>query len=257
MSVRTETKDGVVTATIDRGDAMNAIDEEVLGGLAQTVSGVAGDSSVRALVITGVGDTFCAGLDIGLLGRAFADDAYFVDVLERFNRVLLDLEALPVVVIAAVNGLARAGGFELMLACDIALIVEGARIADHHLASGILPGGGATHRLPRQVGWQRAREIILTARWLSASEAVSYGLALRVVAREALASEVESLVAPLRQRSRAAIGAAKAAMNACDGVPTDQASEIELTHFMRYLRDEPHAREGYQSFVENRAPRWP
>src|ERR1041384_3952854 len=151
-SVLYEANDGVARATLNRPAAMNAIDEAMLSGLAEAVARVAADTSVKALILTAAGDAFCAGLDLELLGRAFADHGYFRDVLQRFHRVLLDLESLPVPVICAVNGLARAGGFELILACDLVLIADTARVADHHLAFGIVPGGGATQRAPRKLG---------------------------------------------------------------------------------------------------------
>src|SRR5687768_13796546 len=126
--------DRVATATLNRPDAMNAIDEAVLGGLAAVIERVREDSSIKALIVTGAGDAFCVGLDIGLLGRAFAEPPYFEDVLRRLKDLLRSLESLPVPVIAAVNGLARAGGFELLLACDLVLVANEARIGDNHMA---------------------------------------------------------------------------------------------------------------------------
>lgn len=252
-----EARDRIGTLTLHRPDAMNGIDEAMLAALPHTLAAVAADPGVKALVITGAGDAFCVGLDIGLLERAFADLAYFRDVLERFKRVLLDLEALPVPVVAAVNGLARAGGFEMALACDLVLIANEARIADHHLSFGIVPGGGATQRLARRVGQQRAREIIFTARWVSGEEAAAIGLALRSVPRAELPDAVESLVGVFRDRSRPGLAATKAAMNEGAGLPLAQALDVEIDHFLRYLAEEPTSREGFRAYVEKRAPSWP
>jgi enoyl-CoA hydratase/carnithine racemase len=159
-------------------------------------------------------------------------------------------------VVAAVNGLARAGGLELMLACDLVLIADEARVADHHLAFGIVPGGGSTQRLPRKVGAQRAREIIFTARWLTGAEAVEAGLALRSVPRAGLDAAVEELVARLRPLSRPCLAATKAAINEGRDLPLDAALDVELEHFVRYLDEVPGAREGYRAYVEKREPRW-
>lgn len=254
--VRLDTRDRVAYLTLDRPEAMNAIDEDVLAALPEVLAKVAADGSVKALVVTGAGDAFCVGLDIGLLGRAFEDIDYFEDVVRRLKRVLLDLEALPVPVIAACHGLARAGGFELLLACDIVLVAEEARVGDTHLAFGIVPGGGASQRLPRRIGHQRAREVIFTGRWMSGREAAEIGLALRAVPRSELDAAVEELVAKLRPLSRACLAATKAAMKAGMDLPLEQALDIELDHFVRYLRDVPSSREGHLAYVEKREPVW-
>src|SRR5438445_13690018 len=109
MSVRYESRDRIGYITLDRPQALNGIDESMLAGLDDVFGRAAQDESVKAVVIAGAGDVFCVGLDIKLLSRAFEDDAYFKDVLERFKTLLLKLEALPVPVLAAVNGLTRAG----------------------------------------------------------------------------------------------------------------------------------------------------
>lgn len=256
-AVSLDVTDTVATATLNRPDAMNGISEEVLDGLDRVIAAVGQDSSIKALIVTGAGDTFCVGLDIGLLGRAFAEPAYFRTVLERYKDILLALEALPVPVIAAVNGLARAGGFELILACDLVLVAEEARIADHHLSFGIVPGGGATQRAPRKLGHQRARHLIFTAGWLRGVEAVGYGLALRAVPREHLMDEANELAATFKARSRAALAATKAAMNEGGDLPLERALDVELDHFMRYLETDPSASEGYRAFIEKRDPVWP
>ncbi|MCA1713560.1 MAG: enoyl-CoA hydratase/isomerase family protein, partial [Actinobacteria bacterium] len=201
--------DRVLRVTLDRPHALNAIDEEMLAGLAEVVRIARTDAGLRAVVISGRGEAFCVGLDVDLLERAFADVAYFRDVLERFNRTLLDLEELDVPVVAAVNGTTRAGGFELVLACDLVLIVEEARIGDVHTRFGVMPGGGATQRAPRKLGPQRAAELIMTSRWLTGAEAVAYGIALRAVPRARLDAAVDEFVGALVDTSRSSIGAVK------------------------------------------------
>jgi len=249
--------DRVAIATLTRPHAMNALDEAMLDELSAMVARVREDRAIKALIVTGSGDAFCVGLDIDLLGRAFAEHDYFGSVLARYHRVLCDLEALPVPVIAAVNGTARAGGFELILACDLVLVAHEARIADNHLAFGIMPGGGATQRAPRKLGEQRARELIFTGRWLGGVEAVVYGIALRAVPGVDLMAEAIELASVFADRSRASLAATKAAMSAGAHLPLDQALDLEREHFMRFLADEPTAAEGYQAFVSGRAPVWP
>jgi enoyl-CoA hydratase/carnithine racemase len=257
MSVEYEVRDRVGRITFDHPKALNSIDEDVLASLTALLPRVAEDPEVKALVFAGVGEVFSVGLDLGLLKRAFADTRYFADVLHRFKRILSGIEALPVPAIAAVNGLARAGGFELMLACDMVLIADEARVGDTHLAYGIMPGGGASQRLPRAIGRQRARELVLTGRWMTGSEAAAIGLALRSVPRAELPAAVEELVARFRGLSRACLGATKAVMHDGASLPLDEALDLEIARFIRYLDQEPTSREGFQASVELRDPVWP
>jgi enoyl-CoA hydratase/carnithine racemase len=250
-TIRYEARDRIAYAALDRSAARNAIDEDMLADLGSTLER-AGNDDVRALVLTGVGDAFCIGLDIGLLRRAFAEPAYFRDVLTRYEALLLGLEALPVPVIAAVNGLARAGGFEMILAADLAIVADEARIADHHLEFGIMPGGGATQRAPRKLGAQRARELIYTARWLTGAEAVAAGLALRSVPRAKLDAAVEELCAQLRTKSRAVLAETKRLIRDGEALPLRAALDLEIDRFMRYLEDEPTARDGFNAYIEGK-----
>lgn len=256
-SILLEPRDRVAYLTINRPDALNAIDEDVLTEFAENLDRVSADTSIKALVITGSGDAFCVGLDIDLLSRAFSDLDYFRRILDRFKQLLLAVEALPVPVVAQVNGLARAGGFELILACDLVVISEAARIGDTHLSFGIVPGGGSTQRLPRRIGSQRARELILTGRWMSAREAAEAGLALTAVEPQDLPAAVEKLADRFRPLSRPCLAATKSAMRLGADLPLEQALELELDEFMRYLEQEPTSREGYLAYVEGRNPSWP
>ncbi|HEX9776338.1 MAG TPA: enoyl-CoA hydratase/isomerase family protein [Actinomycetota bacterium] len=248
--------DRIATATFSRPDAMNSITEEVMGALDAILDRVAEDAGVKALVITGSGSAFCVGLDLGLLENAFADAHYFKHALQRYHDVLLKLEAVPVPTIAAVNGLARAGGFEMMLACDFVVVSEDARIADHHLAFGILPGGGATQRAPRRMGMQRAKELILGGGWLHGAQAVAAGVALRSVPHEQLAEAVDAFAARFRGLSRPALAATKAAINDGAELPLRRALDLEIERFIEHLQHEPTSHEGYRAYVEGREPHW-
>jgi enoyl-CoA hydratase/carnithine racemase len=242
--------------TLDRPQALNGVDEALLGDLGSVIAAVRDDPDVRALVITGAGEAFCVGLDLGLLEKAFADLDYFGDVLERFNGVLHDLEDLDLPVIAAVNGLTRAGGFELMLACDLFVAADEARIADHHASFGMMPGGGATQRLPRKIGDQRARALIMTARWLTGAQAVDWGLALDSVPRAALEDRADALAAELVDKPRACLGAIKAAMAGGADLPIRAAVQIEIDTFRRYMAEHDAGHEGFTAYREGRDPSW-
>jgi enoyl-CoA hydratase/carnithine racemase len=236
---------------------LNSFTENEIDQLVETVQDIAQDSSVRAVVVTGDGNAFSVGLDLGLLGKGFENPEYFATQLQRFGSALSLLESLEVPTIAAVNGVARAGGFELLLCCDLVIAANEAKIGDTHLVSGLPPGGGATARLPRRVGHQVALELLFTGRWLSGAEAASTGLVLRAVPRADLGDTVASLVDNLASLSRPALAATKRVLRESSGASLQDALEIEMKHFMEFVSSEASASEGYRAFVENRAPVWP
>jgi enoyl-CoA hydratase/carnithine racemase len=255
-SIDFSVRDRVAYAVLDRPDSLNAIDESVLDGLESVLTTIRDGADVRALVITGRGDAFCVGLDLQLLQRAFDDLDYFRAVLLRYNQVLLDLEALDVPVVAAVNGTTRAGGFELALACDLVLIADEARIADHHTHFGMLPGGGASQRAPRKLGDQRAKQLLFTAGWLTGPEAVAAGLALRSVPAAELDAAVEDLVSQLRTKSRACLGTLKYLIADGSQLPMTEAVSLEVERFMDYMHTYPDGHEGFHAYLEGRPPSW-
>ena len=157
-------------------------------------------------MVRGEGRAFCSGADLIAMDAAFADHSRLSRYLEEINACLFRLEELPVPVIAAVHGFVLAGGLELMLACDMAIAAEDARIGDQHVNFGLMPGGGSTQRLPRRIGMQRAMELLTTGRWLSGAEAAAWGLVLRAVPVEKLDQELEELLSPLRTKSPPRLG---------------------------------------------------
>jgi len=255
-SLNYSTLDRVAYATFNTPAKLNSITERRLADLEEVIAAVRGDERLRALVISGVGRAFCVGLDLELLQRAFADIHFFERQIRRLNAIQLDLEALPVATIAAVNGLARAGGFEIALACDLLIIADEARIGDNHTHVGVMPGGGSTQRLPRRIGEQRAKELIWSARWLSGQEAAAMGLALRSVPLAELQAAVEAVVAQLRLRPRAAIDVVKRVIHAGRHMELADGVELEIRNFVEYMSQLPYAREGYEASMTGRPPAW-
>ena len=247
----------VAHVTFNRPDSLNSITEQVLSDLDAVISAVQDDESVRAMVLRGSGRAFCVGLDLELLQRAFSDAGYFASVIRRLGDLLLRLEDLPVPVVGVANGLARAGGMEILLACDMVIVADEARIGDNHTNFGVMPGGGSTARLPRKIGDQRAKELILTARWLTGPEAVDYGVALRSVPETELDDAVEELLAGLRDKSRNCSAAVKRAMARTAVAPIRDAVAAELDEFVRYVcAPGSDAQEGLAASLERRAPNW-
>jgi len=247
----------VARATFSRPEQLNSISEAVLDDLDAVVQLVHDTRAVRALVVRGTGDVFSVGLDLTLLDRAFGDLDYFEHVLTRLAATCLSLEELEVPVVAAVNGLARAGGFELALACDFVVASESARIGDVHTSFGVVPGGGSSVRLPRLVGPQRAKEIFFSARWLDGTEAADVGLALRAVPAEQLDAAVDELLRGMVDKSRSCLGTVKRQMRRTTALSTRDGVAVERQEFLAYLgAPDSDGIEGFRAYQQGRMPSW-
>ena len=256
QSLTYEIQDRVGRVTFTTPETLNSISEARIADLQRVIDAVRDNEAVRALSITGTGRAFCVGLDLNLLKKAFADISYFESVVRRLNGVLLDLEELPVPVIAAVNGYARAGGFELALACDFILIADEARIGDNHAQVGVMPGGGATQRLPQRIGMQNAKALIFMANWLTGPEAVACGLALRSVPLTELNAATEQMLRELVHRPRTLTATLKRTLHASRTLDRRAGIEFEISNFVRYMGQEPYAHEGYLASLDKRDPSW-
>jgi enoyl-CoA hydratase/carnithine racemase len=223
-----ETADGVGRITLNRPQAMNAITVELGDCLTRAV--VELGASVRVIVIRGAGGNFCVGGDFNELERLRAEgpDA-LAPLFDNFRRACAAVAESPVPVIAAVEGYAVAGGFELVQACDIAVVAGDARLADNHSNFGMVPGGGGSQRLPRIVGGQRALGHILTGDRLTGAEAVAWGLAYRAVPADELADAVDALAVQLAAKDAVALRTIKRLVR--DGL------ELPLTDGLLLERD--------------------
>jgi enoyl-CoA hydratase/carnithine racemase len=234
----------IARATFARPQEGNTLSEQVLDDLNDVVASVQGDPEIRTLVIRGSGDAFCAGIAEEFLATAFDDLEYFEHVLTRVAATGLSLEALEVPVIAAVNGRAIVAADE-------------ATLGDTHTATGMIPTGGGSVRLPRIVGAQRAREIIYSGRLLSGTEAATLGLALASVPLAELDRAVEAIAAMFTDKSRRALSACKRQINGTLGLDTPSGVEYERAESIRYLREpQSDALEGFRAEQENRPPSW-
>ncbi|MEJ2603154.1 MAG: enoyl-CoA hydratase-related protein [Gammaproteobacteria bacterium] len=175
--ILTETRDGVTTITLNRPDALNALTPDMLVGLGDAIETAGDDEAVRAIVITGAGRAFSAGVDLKVLGDRPIVNGSVGDILDvPARRAIRLMEIAPKPVIARVNGHCYTGALELVLGCDLSYAAAEARFGDTHARWGVRPSWGMSQRLPRRVGVLRAREMSLTARNVSASEAVEWGL---------------------------------------------------------------------------------
>lgn len=249
------TGDGAVRLlTVNRPERRNALDQATFAALDAALDALDADASVRALVVTGAGDrAFVAGADLselrGLEPAAAARHA------RDAQRVLRRLETLRMPVIAAINGAALGGGLELALACTLRLVASTARLGLPEVTLGLIPGFGGTQRLARAIGRERALELILTGRHVSADEAVALGIALRVVPPAQLLDEARVLA------ERLAAGAAHAQRLALAAV--DQGLDLSLeagcdreAELFGEAAASDDAREGVAAFLEKRQPRF-
>ena len=253
-NIKLEKVNRVATIRLNRPDALNALSPEVLAELSFAVAEAGNDESIKVLVIRGEGRAFCAGADLTYFQTTFDDPALLPEYVAQINDTLFQIEKLPIPAIAVVHGFALAGGLELMMACDMALVAEDARIGDQHVNFGLIPGGGSTQRLPRRVGLQRAMELLTTGRWLSGTEAVEWGLALRAVPAEGLDEELEKLLGPLRTKSRAGLSLIKSVTLRGMGLSIEDGVALESHAFVQYMTTSPHPAEGIQAFKEKRQP---
>lgn len=253
-NIKLEKENAVATIRLNRPDALNALGPDLLAELSGALSDAGEDETIKALVVRGEGRAFCAGADLTYFETAFSDPGLLAAFIEQMNGCLFQLEELPIPAIAVVHGFALAGGLELMLACDLAIAAQDARIGDQHVNFGLMPGGGSTQRLPRRVGMQRAMELLTTGRWLSGAEAAEWGLVLRAVPAGELDQELEKLLGPLRVKSRPGLGWIKSVTQRGRDLPLRDGIGLEGRAFQQYVFSSSHPREGIKAFREKRQP---
>ena len=236
--------DGVALVTLER-PKMNALSVAFLGRLRDVVAELA-DDPPGAVVLWGGPRIFAAGADVG----EFREPDAAQRIAAAFHSATTALAGLPRVTIAAVTGYALGGGLELTLACDLRVVSEDARLGQPEILLGIVPGGGATQRLPRLVGLSRAKDIIFTGRQVGADEALRIGLADRVVPRDKVLDEALALAAGFAAGPLEALAAAKRVIDEGIDEPLAQALELEVAAFVSVSHTED-AASGVTSFLEH------
>ena len=215
-----EQKGPVGVITMNRPEALNALNDQVLRDLDQVLDQVEENEEILVAVITGAGRSFVAGADIGQMSTLTAAEGKKFGALG--NRIFLKLENLSKPTIAAVNGFALGGGCELSMACDIRVASEKAKFGQPEVGLGITPGFGGTQRLPRIVGAANAMELILTAKTINAAQAKEIGLVSHVYAPEELMDKALELANAIAANAQVAVRQSKAAIRR--GLQTDMAT---------------------------------
>jgi enoyl-CoA hydratase len=250
-TVTLDVADGVARLTVDRPDALNAMNTETLGEIESAIA-EAEDEEARVLVLTGAGDdAFIAGADIDYMKEFSTPEA--LAYAERGQGIVRDLREFPGVTIAAINGYAFGGGCEFALACDLRVASERAVIGQTEIDLGIIPGWGGTQLLQRLVSDELARRLIFFGDRLDATDAHEHGLIGEVVAHDDLYDHVDEMAAELAAKPRHALYAAKEALNAYHEAGGEGAMTVERRAWSGLFGTHDQ-REGMDAFVEKRDP---
>lgn len=254
--LRFEMQGPVAWLTLNRPAALNALSPELLDALSEALARIETDAAIRAVVLTGAGRAFCAGADLSHVVDALSESnggEPLPSFVAKAEAVLRRIESLPMPVIAAVNGLALAGGLELVLCCDLVLAAESARLGDAHANYGLLPGAGGSVRLPRKIGPTRAKHLLFTGELLPASALVDAGLVNQLVPDGELAAAAQKLGESLAEKSSLTLRAMKRLVD--DGLqqPSHTALRLEQLALAAHLSSRD-VREGLMAFREKRKP---
>ncbi len=247
-----EKRDGVAVVTLNRPERLNALNRELLLELRRALEEAEKDPEIRSVVITGSGRSFCAGADVAEFAKSAAEIREFI---ELGGSVLEFIENMSKPVVAAVNGHALGGGFELVLACDLVVASSSAVLGSPEVNLGIIPGWGATQKLALTVGPAKAKEIVMLGEALPAEEALRLGLVNRVVAPERLIGEALELARKLSQKSPTALSIAKTVLSRSARSLLAPGLELERSMFFVAASSED-AKEGVAAFLEKRKPKW-
>lgn len=251
----------VALVRLNRPEKANALDPGMLADLAAAWQEIAEDDGLRCAVVTGAGDrTFCAGMDMATtipaaqaLARGERIDERSLEGLRHVGKALLAGFDLRKPLVCAVNGHARAGGFDLMLAAELRFAVPHATFALEEVALGLYPTGNATVLLPRQIAWVHAHELLLTARPIDAERAAAIGLVNRVVARESLLALAFQAADAIAANAPLAVRTTRQGVRALLHRPLEEAWRMQ-EELGRPLRRTEDAREAQRAFAERRAP---
>ncbi len=244
--------EAIATIQLNRPQKKNSLNGELRLEIEAALKDIGHDTGTRVVILTGGNEIFCAGADISEIQETTSVDSGYRHSRE-FQLLFDQIEALPQPVIAAVAGYALGGGCELALACDFRIASPNARFGLPEIKIGAFPGGGGTQRLPRLIGAAKAKEIILTGDPITAEQALSLGLVMKVVAQESLLDETRAFALKLAALPRLAMEASKMLIQR--GLEIDLASGLELeARCFGALAMTHDLQEGTRAFLEKRKP---
>jgi len=249
-----EKSEGIATITINRPEALNALNKQAVQEISSRLDDAEKDETVKVIVITGAGDRgFCVGLDLKAVKGINAVDGMNLSLLGQ--RLTKKIEELTKPVIAAINGYALGGGLELAMSCDLRIASENARVGQTELNVGLIPGWGGTQRLPRLVGIGIAKEMIFTGKMIDAKTAEKLGLLNKVVPSDKLKSTVKEAAAELMTKPPVGIQLVKQLINSSIEIDLKRGLVQEAQAFGVLAATEDFD-EGVAAFIEKRKPKF-
>jgi len=241
----------VALIELNRPKELNALNLQLMGELRDTLKMLDDNDEVRAIIITGNEKAFAAGADIKQMANKTAIDMLKIDQFSTWDQIRKTKKPL----IAAVSGFALGGGCELAMTCDMIIASESAKFGQPEIKIGVMPGAGGTQRLTKAIGKAKAMELVLTGRFISGEEAVSYGLINKVVPVEMYMHEATTLAKEIAQMSPIAAQLAKESVNRSFETHLDEGLTFERKNFYLTFSSEDQ-KEGMQAFVEKRKPEY-
>ena len=252
--IELEKHDTIARVTLNRPEAFNAFNFELVSQLAARMTELAGDGDVRGVVLTGNGKAFCAGGDLKwALNHPNGPAAAFHTLAAQFHLAVVEIRRMKKPVIAAINGVAAGGGFSLALACDFRVMDESAVLNQAYTSAGLCINGGGTFTLPRLVGYARALEIAAFDRPISSATALDWGLVTGVASQGQALDEAIAMARELSRRSLNSFAWTKKLITDAYNKPFEAQIEDERAA-LEACADHADGREGLAAFVEKRKP---
>jgi enoyl-CoA hydratase len=248
-AILVEREEPIAVVLLNRPEAMNALNDEMMTELVEVLVALDDDEEVRCIVLGGSDRAFAAGADIGEMAEASAMDMYEARRIDRWDAI----RKVRTPLVAAVSGYCLGGGNELAMACDLIVASETARFGQPETGLGIIPGAGGTQRLTRAIGKAKAMDVILSGRFLEANEAERAGLVARVVAKEAWLEEAKSVARAIAEKGPIAQRLAKESVNRAYDSTLETGLDYERKALYLAFASED-AREGLAAFTEKRKP---
>jgi 2-(1,2-epoxy-1,2-dihydrophenyl)acetyl-CoA isomerase len=247
----------ITTLTLNRPDRLNALNNDLSAALNSALNEIANDHTTNVVVLTGSGRAFCAGGDLGAIGKGHEnnDPAELGPLLRSGMQAVLKIRTMPQPVIAAVNGPAAGAGMNLALAADIRLAVDTAVFGQNFSKVGLFPDYGGTHFLPELVGPAIAAEMFYTGEMIDAKRAAQLGLVNRVFAADQFSKQVSDFAKLISEGPQVAIRAIKKTIFGRQKLVLEEALEQEVEHQLKCFHSED-CREGIRAFLEKRAPKF-
>jgi enoyl-CoA hydratase/carnithine racemase len=247
---------GIATIWLNRPHKRNCVSPQLLDDLGKAVDRAEADDKVLAVVFRGRGNTFCSGADLDLLvGPVLHTSTSSIDLAQKSARTYDHIFNLKKPTIAAVEGYAVAGGFELMISCDFALATHEAKIGDFHMRRALFGGAGPIYRLPRILGIRRAKELMLTGKLLSGEQAADWGLVNAASPAAQFDALIQDFCKPFLELSPFCMWMTKMAANRGMDADTDSLIVLE-TMTCNVVHHSDDAKEGVRAFLEKRKPNW-